>query len=182
MTFRLGRRAGKRRCEIGRIRNRRRRFAHSLATRNVRLEEFAYKQQLFSGPAPPILSALACRVACFEPTFARWSSVGQTNYAFSVVSFCRHPSDEFAKNTSATAGRQARRGNGRSPAICVFREIRSQATEFHYPRDIQPQPKIGPWRERLDSLLLENDGKPARERLTLIRVFEELHVPCYEGG
>ena len=49
-------------------------------------------------------------------------------------------------------------------------------------RDVQPQPKIGPWRERLDSLLLENDGKPARERLTLIRVFEELRALGYEGG
>ena len=58
----------------------------------------------------------------------------------------------------------------------------SQATEFHYQRDVQPQPKIGPWRERLDSLLLENDGKPARERLTLIRVFEELRALGYEGG
>ena len=60
--------------------------------------------------------------------------------------------------------------------------IRSQATEFHYQRDVQPQPKIGPWRERLDSLLLENDGKPARERLTLIRVFGGLRALGYEGG
>lgn len=51
----------------------------------------------------------------------------------------------------------------------VRKVIRSQATEFHYQRDVQPQPKIGPWRERLDTLLLENDGKPARERLTLVR-------------
>ena len=71
--------------------------------------------------------------------------------------------------------------------LCVSRKvvrkvIRSQATEFHYQRDVQPQPKIGPWRARLDSLLLENDGKPARERLTLIRVFEELRALGYEGG
>ena len=64
----------------------------------------------------------------------------------------------------------------------VRKVIRSQATEFHYERDVQPQPKIGPWRDRLDSLLLENDGKPARERLTLIRVFEELRGLGYEGG
>jgi hypothetical protein len=64
----------------------------------------------------------------------------------------------------------------------VVRKVISQATEFHYQRDVQPQPKIGPWRERLDSLLLENDGKPARERLTLIRVFEELRALGYEGG
>jgi len=64
----------------------------------------------------------------------------------------------------------------------VRKVIRSQATEFHYERDVQPQPKIGPWRDQLDSLLLENDGKPARERLTLIRVFEELRGLGYEGG
>ena len=64
----------------------------------------------------------------------------------------------------------------------VRKVIRSQATEFRYERDVQPQPKIGPWRDRLDSLLLENDGKPARERLTLIRVFEELRALGYEGG
>jgi hypothetical protein len=64
----------------------------------------------------------------------------------------------------------------------VRKVIRSQATEFHYQRYVQPQPKIGPWRDRLDSLLLENDGKPARERLTLIRVFEELRALGFEGG
>ena len=64
----------------------------------------------------------------------------------------------------------------------VRKVIRSQATEFRYERDVQPQPKIGPWRDRLDSLLLENDGKPARERLTLIQVFEELRGLGYEGG
>src|ERR1700733_10199822 len=64
----------------------------------------------------------------------------------------------------------------------VRKVIRSQATEFCYQRDVQPQPKIGPWRERLNSLLLENDGKPARERLTLIRVFEQSHALSSEGG
>jgi hypothetical protein len=44
----------------------------------------------------------------------------------------------------------------------VRKVIRSNATEFHHERSTQPLPKIGPWRERLDSLLLENQGKPAR--------------------
>ena len=56
----------------------------------------------------------------------------------------------------------------------VRRVIRSEATEFRYERREQPLPKIGPWRERLKSLLLENEDKPARERLTLTRLFEEL--------
>ena len=51
----------------------------------------------------------------------------------------------------------------------VRKVIRSQATEFRYERSRQPRPRIDPWRDQLDGLLLENAGKPARERLTLIR-------------
>ena len=40
----------------------------------------------------------------------------------------------------------------------------------------------GRWREDLDRLLAANEAKPARERLTLIRVFEELRGLGYEGG
>src|SRR6266403_1014549 len=60
--------------------------------------------------------------------------------------------------------------------------IRSQATEFRYERSRQPRPRIDPWRDQLDSLMLENEGKPARERLTLIRIFEELRALGYEGS
>ena len=64
----------------------------------------------------------------------------------------------------------------------VRKVLRSDATEFHYRRETQPQPKIGPWRERLDTLLLANEGKAPRERLTLIRVFETLRGSGYDGG
>ena len=64
----------------------------------------------------------------------------------------------------------------------VRKVIRSNATEFHYERSRQPLPRIGPWRERLESLLEENAGKTARERLTLIRVFEELRGLGYDGS
>ena len=64
----------------------------------------------------------------------------------------------------------------------VRKVIRSEATEFRYERGTQPHPKIGPWREQLDALLLENDGKPARERLTFILLFEELRGLGYEGS
>jgi len=64
----------------------------------------------------------------------------------------------------------------------VRKVIRSEATEFRYERSRQPLPRIGPWREQLDTLLLANAEKPARERLTLIRVFEELRGLGYEGG
>ncbi len=64
----------------------------------------------------------------------------------------------------------------------VRKVIRTEATEFHYERTNQPRPKIGPWRGELDRLLLANEGKPSRERLTLIRIFEELRGQGYDGS
>ena len=64
----------------------------------------------------------------------------------------------------------------------VRKILRSQETEFRYERDVQPLPKIGPWQGELDRLLAANTGKPAREQLTLIRIFEELRGLGYEGG
>ena len=64
----------------------------------------------------------------------------------------------------------------------VRKIIRSGETSFAYDREKQPLPRIGPWQAELDRLLLANEGKAARERLTLIRVFEELAGLGYEGG
>src|ERR1700686_4964573 len=64
----------------------------------------------------------------------------------------------------------------------VRKVIRSEATEFRYEREAQPLPKIGPWTDQLDELLLANEGKAARERLTLIRMFEELRGLGYAGS
>jgi len=64
----------------------------------------------------------------------------------------------------------------------VRKVIRSEVTAFRYERGTQPLPKVGPWRERLDAILLANELKAPRERLTLIRVFEELRGLGYEGG
>src|SRR6202048_4829815 len=64
----------------------------------------------------------------------------------------------------------------------VRKVIRSQATEFRYERSRQPRPRIDPWRDQLDGLLLANEGKPARERLTRIRICEELRVLGYGGS
>jgi len=64
----------------------------------------------------------------------------------------------------------------------IRKVIRSEATEFHYERSVQPMPKIGPWRDQLEELLLSNERKPRRERLTLVRLFEELRGLGYEGG
>jgi hypothetical protein len=64
----------------------------------------------------------------------------------------------------------------------VRKVIRSGATEFHYEGQHQPLPKIGPWREKLDALLLANEAKSSRERLTLTRVYEELRGIGYDGS
>jgi transposase len=64
----------------------------------------------------------------------------------------------------------------------VRKVIRSQATEFHYERGRQPLPRIDPWRDQLDAVLLANEEQPARARLTLIRIFEELRALGYEGS
>ncbi len=64
----------------------------------------------------------------------------------------------------------------------VRKVVRSDATEFSYERETQPLPKMGPWSDQLNELLLANEGKAARERLTLIRLFEELRGRGYDGG
>jgi transposase len=64
----------------------------------------------------------------------------------------------------------------------VRKILRSGATEFQYEREVQPLPTIGPWREQLDRLLMANEGKATRERLTLIRMFEELREAGFKGS
>ncbi len=64
----------------------------------------------------------------------------------------------------------------------VRKVIRSEATEFRYERETQPLPKMGPWSAELDRLLAANESKATRERLTLIRLFEELRGLGYAGG
>jgi transposase len=64
----------------------------------------------------------------------------------------------------------------------VRKVLRSNATEFHYERSQQPLPRVGPWREQLEGLLDKNEGQPPRERLTLIRIFEDLRTLGYEGS
>ena len=64
----------------------------------------------------------------------------------------------------------------------VRRVLRSGETSFEYEREVQPRPKLGRWRTELDDLLAGNAAKPAREQLTLIRIFEELRGRGYDGG
>ena len=64
----------------------------------------------------------------------------------------------------------------------VRKVIRTGATEFRYERSRQPMPRLGPWRERLDVILEANAQKATRERLTLIRIFEELQGLGFDGS
>jgi transposase len=64
----------------------------------------------------------------------------------------------------------------------VRKVLRSEDTSFSYQRQVQPRPKLGRWKEELDRLLATNSEASARERLTLIRIFEELRALGYEGG
>ena len=73
----------------------------------------------------------------------------------------------------------------RSPSISrkvVRKVLRSGATEFSYERTVQPKPKIGPIKDKLDALLAANEARPARERLTAVRIFEEVRAMGFEGG
>jgi transposase len=64
----------------------------------------------------------------------------------------------------------------------VRRVLRSDETSFSYEREKQPHPRLGRWKIEFERMLTENGGKPARERLTLIRLFEALRDLGYEGG
>src|SRR6476619_2434732 len=64
----------------------------------------------------------------------------------------------------------------------VRKVLRSGETSFEYEREVQPRPKLGRWTGELETLLATNAAKPAREQLTLIRIFEELRERGYDGG
>lgn len=64
----------------------------------------------------------------------------------------------------------------------VRKVLRLDETAFGYDCLVQPMPKLGAWKPELDRILAANDACPARERLTLIRIFEDLRGLGYEGG
>ncbi len=81
--------------------------------------------------------------------------------------------------------RRAYFGQGRPiKAICrelgvsrkvVRKVIRTGATEFRYEREIQPLPRIGPWRERLDEMLATNSSQASSPHDFFTR------FPCLRG-
>jgi len=64
----------------------------------------------------------------------------------------------------------------------VRKILRSDETAPAYQREVQPRPRLGRWKAELDQLLSRNAESTARERLTLIRLFEELRALGYEGS
>ena len=64
----------------------------------------------------------------------------------------------------------------------VRRILRSGETSFSYEREVQPRPRLGRWKADLERMLTTNTGNTTRERLSLIRLFEELRALGYEGG
>ena len=64
----------------------------------------------------------------------------------------------------------------------VRRVLRSGETRFSYEREVQPRPKLGAWTDELERRLSQNDRLSARERLDLIRIFEDLRAQGFEGG
>jgi hypothetical protein len=64
----------------------------------------------------------------------------------------------------------------------VRKAVETEDRKFSYDRTVQPMPKLGVHIAELERLLAENERKPRRERLTLIRLFEALRGQGYEGG
>ena len=60
--------------------------------------------------------------------------------------------------------------------------IRAREGAFDYNRTVQPLPRIGPFQERLDTLLTENDGRLRRDRLRMTRIHDLLHREGFEGS
>ena len=64
----------------------------------------------------------------------------------------------------------------------VRRVLRSDATSVVYQRETQPRPQMEAWAEKLEQRLAANEKLPRRERLNLIRIFEELQKEGFRGG
>ena len=64
----------------------------------------------------------------------------------------------------------------------VRRVLRSGETAFSYEREVQPRPKLGAWTAELEQRLSANDRLSSRERLDLVRIFEDLRAQGFAGG
>lgn len=64
----------------------------------------------------------------------------------------------------------------------VRKILRSSETSFQYERQSVPYPKLEAYRSQLEGLLEANLGKGRRERLTLMRIYEELRADGFTGS
>ena len=64
----------------------------------------------------------------------------------------------------------------------VRKVVRGDETSYSYERKIQPLPKLGPWVGELERRLEANEKKPRRDRLSLLRIHEDLAALGYGGG
>src|SRR3712207_4913455 len=64
----------------------------------------------------------------------------------------------------------------------VRKALRSDATAFAYKRQRQPRPQLDGHVAQLETLLAAELAKPARERLSYVRLFETLRGEGYAGG
>lgn len=64
----------------------------------------------------------------------------------------------------------------------VRKAIRAPEGAFDYQRAVQPLPRIGPFQERLDALLTENEARPRRDRLRMTRIHDLLLREGFEGS
>ena len=63
----------------------------------------------------------------------------------------------------------------------VRKVVRGDETSYSYARKIQPLPKLGPWVGELERRLEANEKKPRRDRLSLLRIHEDLAALGYGG-
>ena len=64
----------------------------------------------------------------------------------------------------------------------IRKVVRGDATSHTYERTIQPMPKLGPWVEELERRLEANERTKRRDRLSLLRIHEDLAALGYAGG
>ena len=64
----------------------------------------------------------------------------------------------------------------------IRKVVRGDETSHTYERKIQPMPKLGPWVDELERQLEANEKKQRRDRLSLLRIHEDLGELGYEGG
>ena len=64
----------------------------------------------------------------------------------------------------------------------IRKVVRGDETSHTYERKIQPMPKLGPWVEELERQLKANEKKARKDRLSLLRIHEDLGALGYGGG